>query len=344
MTPGHRPRVVQLFRQPYHHQVSIERVFAAVRPYLQQEIDVDTVVSTHPNRGLVPRLRSVLEARRRRGEVTHVTGDTTYTALLLPRRSTVLTVHDTEFLLRASAAKRLLYSWLWLRLPVARSAVVTVPSEATRRDLLAVVGARAAARVLVVRNPVGQEFSPRPGSRASGPPLVLLMGTWPNKNLDRSVAALSGLAVRAVVVGPLDDAQRAMLDASGLDVENRTDLTDAEVVALYRTASLLLFPSTKEGFGLPVLEAQAVGCPVVTSDRPPLAEVAGGGACLVDPEDVASLRAGVQRVLADRAYRDRLVEAGERNVERYRPAAVAAAYADVYRSVLNGRPAWSRPS
>jgi glycosyltransferase involved in cell wall biosynthesis len=344
MTPGHRPRVVQLFRQPYHHQVSIERVFAAVRPYLPQDLDVVAVVSRHPNRGLVPRLRSVLEARRRRGDVTHVTGDITYTALLLPRRSTVLTVHDTEFLLRASTAKRLLYSWLWLRLPVARSAVVTVPSDATRRDLLAVVGARAGDRVLVVRNPVGEEFVPGPGATGAGLPLVLLMGTWPNKNLAGSVAALTGMRVRVVVVGPLDAAQRAQLAASGLDVQSRTDLSDDEVVALYREAALLLFPSTKEGFGLPVLEAQAVGCPVVTSDRLPLSEVAGGGACLVDPQDVASIRAGVQRVLADRDYRDRLVEVGRRNVERYRPAAVAADYAEVYRTVLSGRPGAGRPS
>jgi glycosyltransferase involved in cell wall biosynthesis len=325
-----RPRVVQLLRRPQHHQVSIERVFAAVRPHLAEEFDVDVVVSGHLSKRLVPRLGAVLEARRHRGDVTHVTGDVHYLTLLLPRRTTVLTVHDTEFLSRSTAVKRLVYRWVWLRLPMLRTAVVTVPSEATRRDLITLGASPGAMRV--VRNPVRDEFTPG-GVRV--PRQVLLVGTWPSKNLPRSLEALRGLDVTAVVVGPLDDAQRALVAASGVTVHHRTDLTDDEMVALYRESDLLLFPSTKEGFGLPVLEAQASGCPVVTSDRDPLREVAGGAACLVDPEDVESIRAGVLRVLGDDAYRAEIVARGLANVERFRPAAVAAEYAAVYREVLS---------
>lgn len=324
---------MQLLRRPYHHQVSIERVFATVRPYLADQYDVDVVVSGHPSKGLLPRLRAVLEARTRRGDVTHVTGDVHYLTLLLPRRRTVLTVHDTEFLVRASGVKRLLYTWLWLRLPVWRSAVVTVPSAATRDELSALVG-RSRDRIRVVRNPVGDEFRPAVAIPRDGVPTVLLMGTWPNKNLDRSIAALRGAQVRVVVVGPLDERQRVMIADSGVDVQNRTDLSGEEVVALYRTSSVLLFPSTKEGFGLPILEAQATGCPVVTSDRDPMRDVSGGAACLVDPDDVAAIAAGVRRVLDDPDYRGRLVAAGLRNVECYRPASVARAYAEVYDELL----------
>lgn len=335
--------MVQLLRQPHHHQISIERVFDAVRPHLQRRYDVEAVVLQHRNAGVVPRARSVLEARTRRGELTHVTGDVHFTGLLLPRGASVLTVHDTEFLARASRVKQLLYSWLWLRLPVARATVVTVPSEATRDDLLDVVGRRYADRVQVVRNPVRDEFRPCTEPRsARSRPVVLLMGTWPTKNLPRSVAALRGLDVRVVVVGPLDADQRALLDASGLEVDARTDLHDDEVVRLYQDADLLLFPSLQEGFGLPVLEAQACGCPVVTSDRVPVRDVAGGAACLVDPEDVASIRAGVLRVLQDADHRRDLVQGGLRNVEGYRPAAVADGYAAVYDQVLSRRRAARR--
>jgi glycosyltransferase involved in cell wall biosynthesis len=331
MREGHGTgcRVVHLQRHPHPQQVSIERVFDSVRDHLPAEVEVEVHVSRHRNSAVLPRLRAVLEARRHQGDVTHVVGDVHFLTLLLDPARTVLTVHDTEFLSRASGPKAALYTWLWLRLPVRRCAVVTVPSERTRDDLLRLVRCDPA-KVRVVPNPVREEFRPDLRPSLSDPPRVLLVGTWPNKNVLRSAAALAGLGCRIDVLGHLDHEQRTALQAADPDVQEHTGLTDQQVVELVRRCDLLLFPSTFEGFGLPVVEAQATGRPVVTSDRQPLTDVAGGAAELVDPEDVASIRAGVQRVLSDPGHRQALVEAGLRNVERFRPAAVAAAYAEVY--------------
>lgn len=327
---GRAPRVVHRQRRPHPQQFSIEAVFDAVRPHLAPRFDVRVAVSSYPSSGLVPRLRAVLEARRLQGELTHVVGDVHYLDLLLRRRSTVLTVHDTEFLSRHTGVRAALYRWFWLQLPVRRARLVTVPSEATRRDLLAVVHCDPS-RVRVVPNPVRPGFTPS-AAPVRDRPVVLLLGAWPNKNLLRSAQALQGLDVDVVLVGRPDAAQLETLE--GLSVQVRVDLSEAQVAAAYRDCDLLLFPSTREGFGVPILEAQASGRPVVTSDRDPMAEVSGGAACLVDPEDVAAIRAGVVRVLTDPAYRAGLVQAGLHNVERYRPERVAADYADVYDEVL----------
>ncbi len=332
-------QVVHLQRLPHPQQFSIEAVFEAVRPHLAARFDVRVAVSSFSSSGLLPRLRAVLEARRLQGELTHVVGDVHYLDLLLRRHSTVLTVHDTEFLVRHSGVRAALYRWFWLRLPVRRARLVTVPSEATRRELLSVVRCEPS-RVRVVRNPVRPDFAPSPAPDRERP-VVLLLGAWPNKNLLRSAQALHGLDVDVVLVGRPDAEQLQAL--AGLSVQVRADLSDAEVAAAYRDCDLLLFPSTREGFGVPVLEAQASGRPVVTSDRDPMAEVAGGAACLVDPEDVATIRAGVVRVLSDPTYRRGLVEAGLRNVERYQAAQVADAYAEVYDEVLD-RPITVRPA
>ena len=85
------------------------------------------------------------------------------------------------------------------------------------------------------------------------------------------------------------------------------------------------------------VEAQAVGWPVVTSRISSMPEMAGDGACLVDPLDAANIRAGVLRVLTDEAYRAGLVKAGVKNVERFRSAAVAENYAALYREIAGGR-------
>jgi glycosyltransferase involved in cell wall biosynthesis len=106
------------------------------------------------------------------------------------------------------------------------------------------------------------------------------------------------------------------------------------LVAAYANAALLLFPSSREGFGLPVIEAQALGCPVVCSDRPPLPWVAGnGGAVVVDPDDVGAVRDAVRSVLDDPELRRRLVEAGHANVQRFDADVIAGQYAALYAEV-----------
>jgi len=71
---------------------------------------------------------------------------------------------------------------------------------------------------------------------------------------------------------------------------------DAELAALYRGARCLVYASLYEGFGIPVAEALACGCAVVTSADSPMADLAGADAALVDPEDVGSIRDGIARV------------------------------------------------
>ena len=85
---------------------------------------------------------------------------------------------------------------------------------------------------------------------------------------------------------------------------------------------------------MPILEAQTVGRPVVTSGVSSMPEVAGDAACLVDPTDVAAIRAGVQRVIDDTTFRATLVERGFENVKRFGSEAVARQYADLYAEVL----------
>jgi glycosyltransferase involved in cell wall biosynthesis len=328
-------RVVQLQRRSFAGHYSVERVFAQVRRALPSRFDVELYVMSHYSKGVWPRLQTALEARRRQGDVTHVTGDINYATILLRRRHTLLTVLDTEFLDRAGWAKRLAYTWLWLRLPIWRAGLVSVPSEATRQDVLRLVPTDPA-KVRVVAVPVADEFVAAP-DRPEGRPVVLLVGTRPNKNVSRGLAALAGLDCRVVIVGELDADQRAAAISAGLDVESRSGLSDDEIRQAYADCDIVLFPSLKEGFGIPVLEAQATGRPVVASNRPPLPEVSGGAACLVDPLDVAAIRAGIQRVLSDPAFRRELVRRGLENAGRYRVTAVAAEYAALYDELASRR-------
>jgi glycosyltransferase involved in cell wall biosynthesis len=108
---------------------------------------------------------------------------------------------------------------------------------------------------------------------------------------------------------------------------------DAELPALYAGADLFAYPSLYEGFGLPILEAMACGCPVLTSDRGAMREVAGNAAQTARPDSVPALAQGLENVLCDDAWRENLKQAGLERVLNFMHAGFAAKSC----SALNGR-------
>jgi glycosyltransferase involved in cell wall biosynthesis len=191
-------------------------------------------------------------------------------------------------------------------------------------------------RLVVIPNPVSPEFKPSQLPPRKGPFRLLHIGTKPNKNLERLVPALEELDVELTVIGSMTGAQKALF--SQYSVKHRA-LEGLDAVALrdeYARAEAVIFVSLDEGFGLPIIEAQASGRPVITSDRAPMAEVAGKGALLVDPESGGEIRAAVARLASDSSLRYELVAKGAKNVERFSPSAIAKAYADLYRKVSDG--------
>jgi glycosyltransferase involved in cell wall biosynthesis len=109
-------------------------------------------------------------------------------------------------------------------------------------------------------------------------------------------------------------------------------LSDAELVWLYQNSRALIFPSKYEGFGLPPLEAQMLGCPVVTSHAASLPEVCGDGALYFDPDDPATLIAQLDRLEADAGLADDLRHRGAVNAKRFSWTASAGKIVDWLRS------------
>ena len=175
-------------------------------------------------------------------------------------------------------------------------------------------------RVRVIPISIDDGYVPVPPDDPAGPPVVLAVGTTANKNVERLVDTVRGLEVQLHVVGQLSAAQRAQLEASGVSWRNDGALSAAQMRRAYAECDVVAYASIYEGFGMPIIEANAVGRPVVTSPRAPMDWVAGEAACLVDPEDVASIRGGLVRVLEDGDYRAELVARGYENRERFRPA------------------------
>jgi glycosyltransferase involved in cell wall biosynthesis len=210
--------------------------------------------------------------------------------------------------------------------------VVTVISEETKRQLLRHVRAPEQ-KIEVVPNAVAPIFQPCPRPFRKDCPQILQIGTRPNKNLPRLIQALQGLNCRLKIIGPLDQTLRDELARSGVSYEAVTQLDEEGMFRAYCECDIVSFASTYEGFGMPIVEAQAVERPVVTSDCSSMPEVAGEGACLVDPFDVDSIRHGFERVIHDDTYRESLIEHGRANRRRFDRAEVARQYIELYKQL-----------
>jgi glycosyltransferase involved in cell wall biosynthesis len=325
--------ITYIFRKGSPTVFSIEKLFEAL--YARFEASgarMQRLELPHISTGIGSVLRNIwFVARRRKPGLLHITGDVHYAALLCPFSRTVITVHDCVVLQRGTGFKRFVLWVLWFGLPLRLAAAIVVISEQTKRELLKTI-AVAESKITVIPNFIDPafEFSHRPF--ANERPRILHMGTTPNKNLTRVIAALRGMPCLLVIVGPLSRAVREDLQASGIRYENFVGIDHIAVRRLYREADIISFPSTYEGFGMPILEGQAVGRPVLTSDREPMREVAGpGGAVLVDAQSVDSIREGFQSLIRDDLLRERLVAAGRHNCRRFTLEAVANEYLHLYR-------------
>lgn len=325
-----RLKVVLIYRRNVPGAFSVEEIYHSIAAELRREVEV----VEFEVRGRALTVLDAVELLAMKADIYHITGDVTFLALLLPRRKTVITVHDIgHFLYGLTGAKRWIYKWLWLVLPLRWSARATSCSHQTRENIERHLSIPIE-KIDLIEHPYRPSFRPVAKPFDFDRPVVLQVGTSSHKNVPRLITALAGLPVRLALVGGIDAELQLALDRSGIRYEAHFGVSNEKLAELYGCCDVVSFVSTSEGFGMPIIEGQIVGRPVITSNIPPMSDVAGNGACLVDPLDSDAIRAGIRRILADAGYRRDLVVAGRENVVRFSPARICAEYLELYRGMV----------
>jgi glycosyltransferase involved in cell wall biosynthesis len=272
------------------------------------------------------------------------------------RVKTLLTVHDLSFLRHPQGAVDKLRRWLEQVVPrsLRRADHVLADSESTRQDLIDIYHL-APDKISVIGAGVEERFQPITASaildhvrrRYNLPDrFVLGLGTLePRKNYTGLIQAYSQSPVRAshhlVIAGGkgwLYDEIFATAAAS--PARERIHfigfVQDEDLPALYSLADIFAYPSHYEGFGIPVIEAMACGTPVVCADNSCLPEVAGQSALQINAADIPGLADALQQLAADQTLRQRAIEEGLRQVQKFTWPAAAKRLLDVYHRLSNG--------
>jgi glycosyltransferase involved in cell wall biosynthesis len=198
---------------------------------------------------------------------------------------------------------------------------VVTSSQASSADIQRLLG-YSAGRVTVVYPGVDlRKFHPAPPTPTSDPPYVLgIAAADPTKNIETLIHAFARIPSslreghRLIIAGDIRRRPELIQQTEELGVRPQTVFTgivaDDQLIKLYQQATIFVFPSRYEGFGLPPLEAMACGCPVISSNASSLPEVVGSAGLLRDPSDVDGFAADMTLLLGNELRRQELREQG----------------------------------
>jgi glycosyltransferase involved in cell wall biosynthesis len=323
---------------------------------LSNAANVREVIVRAPANGPVTLLHLPLAVDLRGIDLFHAPANILPGGLTMP---SITTIHDMMWLTHPKWCNPALWGRIeqrfyghGIRRALTRSAVIATVSEASRTEIVR-IRPESAARVAVTRSGVADDFhpvSPDPETLARlglAPErrYVLIVGQGaPYKNHEGALRAFaqacgSSSDIDLVLVqrrGGQRQEFAELVQKLGLDgqVHVLEPIDRAALVQLYSAAAALLHPSFIEGFGNPVAEAMACGCPVITSNCSAMPEVTGGAALLVDPYDTTSIAAALRRVTQDPALAAELRQLGLARAAQLDWRAFAAANLALYRKVL----------
>lgn len=311
--------------------------------------------------------RMAVSRHLRWADVAHVTDHSN--AMYVPwlrSKPNVVTCHDV---IAIQAAMGLVPGWnvsrtgrLFQRLiskGLGRADVVVCVSDLTRRDLLQ-LGLAQEPKVITVPNGLNADFSPlereqaqrliarlglaehdeyllHVGSDLARKNRMAVLKSYIELIRQRSSSDAQAVVQKLVLVGPRLSQEMAALAASE-HVADRIvtveKISHEELQALYSRASALVFPSLQEGFGWPVIEAQACGCPVFASNLAPMNEIGSGAAEYVDPHDPVAMASSIARSVP---RREAMRRDGLANAAHYSAPQMASNYVAAYRRVIDAR-------
>ncbi|GHT53486.1 mannosyltransferase [Bacteroidia bacterium] len=327
-------KIIYFHRHPLNGP-SITKSFV---PLINKIKETEKIEEYHvPQRGASPLdiLRNILFVYKHRTKegINHITGDIHYCILGLTGCKSVLTIHDDYAMVTATKGwPDRFYKWLfWFYLPIKLAGKVVCISEATKQKTDKLVKNK---KTEILTHHTFDHFSHTPKVFNKDRPAILQIGTSPQKNLETTLKALAGIHCQLRVVKKMSETQHQSAQSLKIDYSNVFDLSDEEIINEYQKADIVVFPSLFEGLGMIIPEAQAIGRVVITSNIPPMNRVAGEGAFFLNnPLDEQEYKTAVLKILNDASLRQKLIQAGLKNVRKYTIKEVAAKYMNLYNQI-----------
>ena len=327
-------KIVYIYPKISGYNHSIRRLFNNISDVCKLDNDV---IEYNLSDSYLSIIKDIITLRKLKADVYHITGVVNYVAPLLPLNSTVLTIHDIDHYLHGlSGLKKIIYKILWLQIPVLFCKKITVVSHKTEQLLVKHLGSICKG-ILQISNCCNPIYKFHDKEFSKNKIKILQIGTGPQKNISKLIDALQGMDIILTIIGRIDPNVKRKLSLLNIEYVNYINISDEEIYVKYQDTDIVAFVSVREGFGIPIIEAQAIGRVVITSNRSPMSDIAGNGACLVNPDSVDDIRKSIIKIITNEKYRADLINNGRKNCSKYSSNAIALKYTSLYQSIVNDK-------
>jgi glycosyltransferase involved in cell wall biosynthesis len=332
-------KIVYIFREKRDTPPSIENVFHNLGDSMLERGHI-VEYYTLPNKNRLIQTLNVLKFKKdSKADIFHVTGDIHWVSLLLPRKKTLLTIHDFSSFDNNNFSKnelvKFIYKIFWFKLPILYLKRIHLISNNVFKNgsnyfpnliKKGVVIYNIALTSVKMKNEVKKEKI-----------VILQVGTHVNKNLnlllDVAKTLKDNLNFQLNIIGKLNAEHIKKLNSEDIDFKNSYDLSNKQMYCEFRKSDILFFASFYEGFGLPIIEAQSMGIPVITSNIPITNEVAGNAALFINPLSIDEAFNAILK-LSNPQIQKEMVDLGLQNVKRFSKEIITQQFETLYKEII----------
>ena len=318
-------------RNPYKFENhSIEKLFQTLKKDKNNNFKFKFLICPFHSSGIFKRVFNCFWAFFNQGDINHISGDVNFISLFLKKNKTINTFHDCYSLRQLSGFKSIIYRYFWFYLPIKNSKYVTTISNFSKKELKKFININKKIHVISNFLPDGNYKIKRKIKKNK----ILIIGTTKNKNLDRILISIKDIKIEAIIIGKINENQFRYLKENKINYKNYINISETKLINCYNQARVLLFPSLYEGFGLPIIEAQRMCVPVITSNISPMREIVNKSAMLVNPKDINDIRKKLHKICFDSKLRKTIIKKGYVNSLNYNPKVYKNQYFNLYEKIF----------
>jgi glycosyltransferase involved in cell wall biosynthesis len=325
-------KITYIYRKKNKNGQSIENVFNTIINQLEKYNTIDIIYYENNL------FNFIVKILRSKSDIFHITGDINFLSIFtrIFNKKTITTIHDLGHYKNLTGIKKLTYFIFWIQLPILFSHIITSISKYTIDDITNISKFKKN-KIKLVYNPLQSGFIYHPKELNYSKPVILIVGTEIHKNILATINALKGINCELHIIGKLSNIQIEQLKISGIQYKNKYNIDNAELLNFYINSDILSFQSKHEGFGLPIIEAQALGRLVLCSKCCSIPEIAANGAVYCNADDLNDLKEKFNFVLniKNANFVNKIIENGLNNSKNYNAKIISENYYNLYNNVLN---------
>ena len=323
--------IVLIYRSSKNKRYSIETLFSSLDEFKNIfRVELPAELNSVSNF-----FRLVFFSFKIKQKRIHITGDVHYMSILLFWKKIIITIHDLNHYESLNGYKKNIYGFIWFSLPMRIAKKIVAISPYTKFQIQKHFNI-SEKKIIVIPNSFKKFNSQLSFVKKDTLDFkILCIGNAENKNIERLIYAIEGIdniTLRLIGKQPIKILQ--LLKIKRINFSETHNLNREELELEYKSSNVLYFASIKEGFGLPILEAQSLGLPVITSNTTAMPYVAGDGAIIVDPYSIESIRESILLIIENKIDIELLKEKGFRNIEKFSESNFSESYINLYNTIL----------